>query len=186
MTMNYKQVARYSLIKIYVFIFSISLVAISPNLAFAQEDNSFPSIDIKTLDGENFNTSQLSNNGKPVILCIWEVSCVPCVQEFNNIAEYYDEWQKETGVKVVGISIDDNRNYSRVKPLVTSKGWKFDFYQDKNQDIKRALGISYCPYTVILDSSRSVVWRKGTYSAGDEDVMYEIVKKIAKGEKIDN
>lgn len=164
------------------FIFLIFLCsAILPIGSEAQ--SSFPSVEVKNLDGKSFNTSNLDNNGKPIILCVWEISCVPCIQEFNNISEHYEQWQKETGVKLVAISIDDNRNYSRVKSLVKSKGWKFEFYQDKNQDIKRALGISYCPFTMILDGNNSVVWSKGTYSQGDEETIYQVVEKIVKGEK---
>lgn len=166
------------------FILLISLIIFS---SFNEQENSpLPSVDVKKLDGSSFNTADISNNGKPIILCIWEISCRPCIQEFDNFAEKYKEWQSETGLKVVAISVDDNRNYNKISQLVKSKAWPFDFYQDKNQDIKRALGISSCPFTIVLNGKGEIAWRKNGYMQGDEDIAYQIVLKLINGEKIDN
>lgn len=146
--------------------------------------NKLPSIKLNKLNGGTINLSEISNDGKPMLVCVWEVSCLPCTYEFNAISASYEDWKKETGVKVVAISIDDNRNYSRVFPLVRSKGWSFEFYQDKNQEIKRAMGVQYCPYTFVVDGKGEIVWSKGGYVSGDEKIAYGIIQKIAKGEKI--
>ncbi|MBL7682906.1 MAG: TlpA family protein disulfide reductase [Flavipsychrobacter sp.] len=148
------------------------------------EGNGIPSVDIKSLDGKSINTSEITNDKKPIILCIWEMSCVPCVHEFDEISKQYENWQKETGVKIVAVSVDDNRNYSRVPSLVKSKGWKFEFYQDKTQDLKRALGVSVCPSTIIIDGKGEIVWRKSGYLRGDEETIYETLQKVIKGEKV--
>ena len=166
----------------HLFLLSISAFAI---LSFDTDGGNLPSIELKTLDGSNFNTANISNDGKPIIICIWELSCKPCLAEFDQMATKYAAWQKETGVKVVAISVDDSRNYDRVKPLVRSKGWKFDFYQDKTREFERASSVSYCPFTFILDGKGHIVYRKGAYVLGDEDLIYELVKKVAKGEMIE-
>ena len=100
------------------------------------------------------------------------------------MATVYDKWQRETGVKVIAISIDDNRNYTKVPSFVRSKGWPFDFYQDKNQDIKRAMGISVCPLTVIISATGEISWRKTGYMQGDEEIVYETLQKVIEGKKI--
>lgn len=150
-----------------------------------QVEGGLPQVLVRGVNGKSIKASEISNDGKPIIVCIWEMSCAPCIHEFDNISKRYEIWQKETGVKLVAISIDDNRNYSRIVPLIKSKGWPFDFYQDKNQDMKRDLGISVCPATLILNSKGEIVWRKTGYLQGDEDIIYEMLLKIIKGEKID-
>ena len=151
-----------------------------------QEQSTLPSIELKKLNGASFNSTEIFNDGKPVVILVWEISCKPCLQEFDNISKHYRQWQQETGVKIVAISIDDNRNYNKVGQMVRSKGWPYEFYQDKNQDIKRAMGIQVCPYSLILDRERKVVWRKAGYAPGDEAILYDIVHKLSKGEKISN
>lgn len=154
--------------------------------SFDGAETVLPSITVKALDGKNVNVADMDNSGKPMILCVWEISCTPSIREFDNISKIYSKWQEETGVKLIAISVDDNRNYSKVRPLVKSKGWKFDFYQDASQDSKRALGITSCPTTLILNGDKQIVWRKISYTQGDEAVMYEMLQKLNRGERIDN
>jgi len=47
--------------------------------------------------------------------------CKPCVKELTSIAEVYEDWQKETGVKLIAVSIDDARTSASVKPFVLEK-----------------------------------------------------------------
>ena len=143
-----------------------------------------PSVDVNTMDGKTFNTSNISNNGKPIVISIWETTCKPCINELDAIAEVYNDWKKETGVKVVAVSIDNTRTSGNVPSMVKTKGWDYEVYLDKNQDFKRALNIDYCPITYVVNGKGEIVWQKKSYAEGDEDKLYEIVKKVAKGEKI--
>ena len=83
-----------------------------------------PSVNVKTLDGKTINTADISNNGKPIIMSFWALWCKPCINELTTIAEVYDEWVEETGVKVIAVSIDDSRSSSKVGPTVNGKGWE--------------------------------------------------------------
>lgn len=143
-----------------------------------------PTIDVKSINGETVNTSTIKNDGKPMIVFAWEITCQPCISEFNAISKVYANWKNETGVKIIAISIDDSRSSSRVTPLVRSRGWDFEVYLDPNQTFKRAMNVSYCPYVFVLDSNAEVVWQKGGYAPGDEIILYDVVQKTAKGVKI--
>ena len=91
-------------------------------LSFSQ-NRTLPKVDLKTLDNNTFNTSDFDNDGKPIVISFWATWCKPCIKELNNIAEVYEDWQDETGVKVIAISIDDARNMSKVKPKVNALLW---------------------------------------------------------------
>lgn len=148
--------------------------------ASAQEKKSdIPSVNIKTLDGKVFNTSQLNNNGKPMILDFWATWCKPCVTELNAIAENYADWQTETGVKLVAISIDDARTMSTISPFVSGKGWEYEVYIDTNSDFRRAMNVNNVPHTFLLDGNGKIVSQHNTFAPGDEDKLYEEIKKIS-------
>ncbi len=76
----------------YLFLFAslFSLSSFIPN-----EENGIPSVSVKSLDGKSVNTSDIANDKKPIILCIWEMSCAPCIHEFDEISKKYENWQKE-------------------------------------------------------------------------------------------
>lgn len=161
----------------------ISGLVISSSFTFP-DGKKIPSAAIRSIDGKTFNTADFSNDGKPMIICVWETTCKPSVLQLENLTEVYSDWQKETGVKIVAISVDDARSSNKVKPMVTSKGWEYEMYLDSNQDFKRAMNITFCPFTCIVDGNGEIVWQKTSYVTGDEETMYELIKKVAKGEKI--
>lgn len=151
--------------------------------AVAQE-KTIPSVDIKTMDQKPFNTQSLSNDGKPIIISFWATWCSPCKKELVNISEVYDEWVEETGVKLVAVSIDDSRNVQKVAPYVNSQSWEYLVLLDENADFKRAMNVNNVPHTFLIDGKGNIVWQHNSYSEGDENELYELVKKLAKGEAI--
>ncbi|MCE3280913.1 MAG: thiol-disulfide isomerase-like thioredoxin [Bacteroidetes bacterium] len=146
--------------------------------------SSLPAVDVKTIDGKTINTGKFVNDGKPIIISFWATWCKPCKKELDAIAEVYADWQKETGVKLIAISIDDARSASKVGPDVKSKAWEYEVYLDSNSDFKRAMNVNNVPHTFIIDGNGKIVWQHNSYAEGDEDHLLEALRKVAKGEKV--
>ena len=164
------------------------LLFLVANLTFAQDESrkygKIPSVMIKTLDGEVFDTKDISNDGKPIILSFWALWCKPCIKELTAISDVYDEWQEETGVKLVAVSIDDARSSSRVKPTVNGNGWEYEFLIDQNSDFKRAMNVNMIPHTFLINGDGEVVWQHTSFSEGSELELLEMVRKVAAGEDL--
>ena len=143
-----------------------------------------PSVEVKTLELKTSNTSEISNDKKPIVLSFWATWCKPCIKELDAIAENYEDWQEETGVKVVAISIDNSRSMGRVSPFVNGKDWDYEVYLDPNGDFKRAMNVVNVPHTFLIDENGKIVWQHTTYADGDEEELYELIKKLAAGEEI--
>ena len=147
-------------------------------LSIAQ-NRALPSVDVITVTEERFNITDLENNGKPIVISFWATWCKPCKEELNTIAEVYEDWQDETGVKLVAISIDNSRSMAKVAPYVNASDWDYEVYIDPNGDLKRAMGISTVPHTFLLNSKKEIVWQHKGYVDGDEDELLEQIKKLA-------
>lgn len=160
-------------------ILTIAVIGIFTTLSLSQ-NRTLPSIEVKTLYGENINIQEIENSGKPIVISFWATWCKPCKKELNAIAEVYEDWQEETGVKLIAISIDDTRSMSRVAPYVNASDWDYEVYLDPNGDLKRAMGISTVPHTFLLNGKKEIVWQHRTYVDGDEDELLEQIEKIAK------
>ena len=170
--------------RIVVIIFVV-LLGLSAT-AQSKTGNKLPSVNVKTLDGKTFNTSEISNDGKPILIAFWALWCKPCKKELDAYNELYEDWQDETSVKIIAVSIDDARSTAKVKPFVMGKDWQFDVFLDPNQEFKRAMSVNMVPHTFLLDGNGKIVYQHTSYYEGLEDELFELVKKVAKGEDISN
>lgn len=163
-----------------IFIAGLLICLLSLNTINANEPSGkkLPNVKIKNLKGMKVSSSDLTNGDKPVVISFWATWCKPCLLELNTIHDIYSEWQKETGVKVVAISIDDSRNSSKVAPFVKGRNWKFDVYLDENSDLRRALNVNNPPHTFLINSKGEIVWEHNGYAAGDEKTLYKEIKKL--------
>tara|TARA_B100000900_G_scaffold69732_1_gene54945 strand:+ start:818 stop:1309 length:492 start_codon:yes stop_codon:yes gene_type:complete len=139
-----------------------------------------PSVDVKTIDGKSININSINNNEMPIVINFWATWCKPCKKELNNIAEVYDEWQDETGVKIIAVSIDDTRSMSKVVPYINSVDWQYEVYLDLNGDLKRSMGVSTVPHTFLLNSKKEIVWQHRGYVDGDEDELFDEIQSLIK------
>lgn len=164
----------------------LSITALAFMLVAFTSDNGrkVPAVDVKTLDGKSASSGKFSNDGKPMIICFWATWCGPCKNELNAIAEVYEDWKKETGVKLIAISIDDSKSSPKVVSYVNGKGWEYECYLDVNSDFKRAMNVNNPPHTFITDGSGNIVWQHVAYKEGDEAKYIEVVRKIVKGEPV--
>jgi len=156
----------------------------STGLIMAGEGDKIPAATVKRLDGTKVNSSTFSNDGKPIIISFWATWCKPCKKELDAIQENYEAWAKETGVKLIAISIDDVRSSGKVVTDVKTKGWDFEVYLDENQDFKRAMNVNNVPHTFIIDGNGKIVWSHNSYTEGDEEKLYENIKKLIAGQPL--
>ena len=155
----------------------ISLLLLVSTISFAQIKN-LPNVDVKKIDGSSFNFKNIDNNGNPIVISFWATWCKPCTKELNNIAELYEDWQDETNVKLVAVSIDDRRSQSKVAPYVNSSGWEYEIYIDPNSDLKRSMGVSTVPHTFLLDKNKQIIWQHRGYVEGDEYELFDEILKL--------
>ena len=162
--------------KLILPLFVIAFFTVS---SFSQ-NRTLPSVKVKNLKGSLVNIQTIENDGNPIVISFWATWCKPCKKELNTIAEVYEEWQDDTGVKLIAISIDDSRSSSKVKPYVNSSGWEYEVYLDPNRDLARSLGVSTVPHTFLLDGDGNIVWEHRGYIEGDEDELLEQIEHISK------
>ena len=147
-------------------------------VSFAQ----LPSVTLKTMEGKTINTAKLNNDGKPFIISFFATWCKPCNRELKAIQEVYADWQDETGVKVIAVSIDQAQNIQKVKPLVDGNGWEFDILLDPNSDFKRAMGVNLIPHVFIVDGKGKIVESRSGYTEGGEEHLIEKVRELVEAD----
>ena len=156
------------------FLASLVLLCGFAGMAFAQ----LPSVKLKDMNGKVIDTAKLSNDGKPFIISFFATWCKPCNRELKAIHEVYPDWQDETGVRVIAISIDEAQNAQKVKPLVDANGWEYQVLLDPNSDFRRAMGVNMIPHVFVIDGDGKVAESRCGYTEGGEQHLIEKVREL--------
>lgn len=137
-----------------------------------------PNVLLKDINGRAVRTDTLNNGGKPFIISFFATWCKPCNRELKAIQDIYEEWQEETGLRVVAISIDQAQNIQKVKPLVDGYGWEYEVLLDPNSDFLRAMNVKLIPHAFVIDGNGKVALSHSGYTEGGEIELYEKVKEL--------
>lgn len=155
---------------------------LSAVLAFSSLSASaaLPSVPLQNLDGDAVNAATLGTEGKPVIVSFFATWCKPCMRELAAIEQVYDDWQDETGVELVAVSIDKAQDAGKVRSLVASHDWPYTVLLDSNSELARGVGVQAVPHVLVIDGAGNVVYSHSGYHDGAETELYEHVKGAAK------
>lgn len=142
-----------------------------------------PSVTLKDINGKTVDTAKLQNDGKPFIISFFATWCKPCNRELKAISEVYADWQDETGVKVIAVSIDQAQNIAKVKPMVDGNAWEYEVLLDPNSDFKRAMGVNMIPAVFVIDGDGKIAESRSGYTDGSESHLIEKVRELIANKK---
>lgn len=154
--------------------FSLLLLFCISAVIYSQK--SLPEITLSDLSGQQINVNQLSHDNI-VILNFWATWCQPCLKELNALNENLDLIENQLDSKLVIVSTDDSRTFSRIAPMVNGHDWRFTVYTDHNQSVKRRLNIIDIPFTMLVFKNK-IVYEHTGFVSGDENTLIEKIKSI--------
>ena len=163
---------------LFTFLFLLTSFVVFAQQAPAKSQ--LPAVMLRNLEGKTVKTDTLSNAGRPIIISFFATWCKPCNRELTAISEVYADWQRETGVRLIAVSIDEGQNAEKVRPFVDSKGWEFDILLDPNSNFRRAMGVNLIPHVIVLDGQGKVVLSRSGYTEGGEEHLIEKVRELVK------
>lgn len=157
--------------------FTLALALGFTTLAMGQQQIS--SAEIKTLRGETVDLAEIIQEADFTVVSFWATWCKPCQAELDAIADLYPEWQEDLNVQLVAITIDTQRQLSKVPGLLSTKGWEYSVYSDANNVLKNQLGFQAIPQTYVVDKQGNILYNHSGYTAGDEYELEDKLKELS-------
>ena len=126
-------------------------------------------ITLRTTDGQRLPLATLLAEG-PVLLDFWATWCRPCERSLPATQTLH-ELHRESGLRVIGISVDGPRNWARVQPFAARLGLTFPVVIDEDGSLAaryRAVGV---PTTVLIARDGRVVRTRTGWHPGEDDSL---------------
>lgn len=127
-----------------------------------------PDFTLRDVNSKSYALADLRAKNKVVLVNFWATWCGPCQVEMPHLQAMYAELASK-GLAVVGISIDDARSSSMVKPLVSSKKLTYPVLLDTQSSVVALYNpAKTLPYNALIGSDGSLLYSHAGYNPGDE------------------
>lgn len=134
---------------------------------------------LRDLNGKLISFSELIQPGHPVIVILWKSGNSKCCENLETVQSAWMSELKDKGVNFIAVCEDCSGSWSHVKPIVAGKGWEFEVFIDVNGDLKRSLGVSVIPSTLLYDSGQNLICNYPGWCTGNEELVCEkIISKL--------
>lgn len=114
--------------------------------------------------GENRYKTFDDYRGEVVLLNVWGTFCPPCIYEMPSLQKLYETY-KDSGLKLVAVSIDDAVSEDSVAAFARNLGVTFEILHDPTHAIEKSWQVTGYPETFVIGKEGTI--RKKWISADD-------------------
>ncbi len=134
-----------------------------------------PDFTVQMLDGTRYTLSDLTAEGKVVMITFWATWCPPCRQELSHMQEAIFDRYKGTDLVVLPISRGEEPG--KVRALLKKMGITFNVGLDQTEQIYHSYATNYVPRTYVIDRNGRVAYLGLGY---DEEVAKQTHQTLDK------
>lgn len=147
-------------------------VAAEPAQAFALED----------LQGKTVKLSDY--RGKVVLVTFWATWCGPCKKEMPELQKF-QEANKDKGVVVLAVNIDDFNSRSKIKPFLDKNNLKVKVLLEKPEQLT-AYNYRSIPALYVVDREGRIAHARTGYDPQLKEKLQHEIKAIVEAKKGDS
>lgn len=125
-----------------------------------------PNLVVETLAGKKLELQQLRSNG-PTLVTFWALWCSPCKLELKSLQSLYEKYASR-GFTVLAINQDSPKSFAKVRSYVAAQGFTFPVGLDPNGQHFQRFNGQTIPYSVLVDTSGTIISTSVGYLPGDE------------------
>ena len=136
-----------------------------------------PDFTTQTIAGKPLSLKSL--RGKVVLLDYWATWCGPCQMATPTLQSLHKQFGKQ-GLRVVGLSVDDQRSVGAVKPFMKHFGMTYlvSASPAANGRAQYAYNVHGIPSQFLIDKKGIIRWSQSGYSENEGQELPSLIKKL--------
>ncbi len=138
---------------------------------FLMEGKMLPSFNFTDLNGKTYTNNNM--NEKILVLKLWFIGCVPCVQEFPAVNKIADQYKNRKDIKFIGLAFDRKEE---LKNFLKSNILKYFTIPDQKNYIVDSLKTTSFPTHVIVNKKGEIIKIVSTCSEMEQILKDEASK----------
>ena len=175
--------------KVYIALAAIMLLAVSPSVAQAQNQDEeiakttivkkgdkAPDFTVEMVDGSKVQLSKLK--GKVVVVNFWATWCPPCREELKHVQKQLIDRFK--GKKVVFLPISRGEKKEVVEAFRKKMNYTFPMGLDPQQSIYKLYASNYIPRNFVVDKDGKVIYVSVGYTPEEFAEMVKVIEEALK------
>jgi cytochrome c biogenesis protein CcmG/thiol:disulfide interchange protein DsbE len=142
--------------------------------------NPAPPFELEAVNGAKEKISLDRLRGQVVLVDFWGTFCDPCKKSFPKLQALGERYRAD-GLKIVGISEDEEDDRGKIRPFADAYGAKFALVWDGDKAVARRYGPETMPSSFLIDRRGVVRFVHVGFHDGEEiEVDREIRELIAR------
>jgi peroxiredoxin len=175
--------------KAYIVLAAIMLMAVSPSVAQAQNQDEeiakttivkkgdkAPDFTVEMVDGSNVQLSKLK--GKVVVVNFWATWCPPCREELKHVQKQLIDRFKGKNFTFLPISRGEKKGV--VEAFRKKMNYTFPMGLDPQQSIYKLYASNYIPRNFVVDKDGKVIYVSVGYTPEEFAEMVKVIEGALK------
>lgn len=125
----------------------LSILALLMLLAASGSAQSlWPALTVRDMGGRPRSLSSYAADSGTTLFVFWKTCCPNNIEMLEELHRIWTAHNHSCcPIRIVLVSLDDQRTASRVRPLVGANGWNWEVIMDRNGDVARACNVIMPP-----------------------------------------
>jgi peroxiredoxin len=132
----------------------MTVLLITSGISIKAQNSFFPSVKLTTPEGVPVNASAIRATSRPMVIVFWNSDDRKSLEQVKMINE-----ESDPEVFVLGILSSQSGTPGSLRALVNGLNLNFPVLIDKNDELKRAMGIPEAPYTLLYEPEQDSIRR---------------------------
>ena len=168
-----------------VAVFGSALIAnaeeAAPKPKPADVGDKVPNFELPGLDGANLSFDKdIKGKNDAAFLIFMTSACSACQAEVSAVNDIKVKYKDKVGIYAIMVDI---RGIDTVKPYTVTYKYDATYLLDPKFTVPRLFGFNYTPSILLIDKDGKIVFKKGGYTPGDEEMLQDKVVGMVKAKK---